>query len=258
MANYVFDGADFVGYDKKIKKGDPWLSYPSVTAIIGQLDKSSALIPWAQKMTCDYIVEHWDECQGLEGHKLTNFMDDARKVALQKRDEAGQYGTDLHKLFASALLGEDIDTECRDDVEFYCAIEDWKRDKNFNVALSNIETPIVNVGAGYAGSIDFYDGENFVLYDLKTSKSVYDSHILQLAGYWEAIKILIGERCGGWADLQIPACAKILHWDKEELVLSEIDLTKKVERQVPAFLLLVDLYYALKTRRVKNARTEKK
>ena len=263
MANYVFDGVNFIGYDKKIDKNSNWCSYPSVSAIIGQLDKSSALIPWAQRMTCEYIVENWEECRALEGHRLSNFMDDAKKNALKKRDEAGQYGTDLHKILEKALLDEKIKSECDDDVEFYLAIYSWIKEnkicmENYPKSL-NIEAPIVNIAAGYAGSVDLYDFNTGTLYDLKTSKNVHDTHILQLAGYWTAIDILLNTKDSDWCTYSPSEVqkAKILHWDKENLCLTEIDITSKVKKQIPAFLCLVDLYYLLKNRRVKNARTEK-
>lgn len=259
MANYIFEGTKFIGYDKNVKENENWCSYPSVSAIIGQLDKSGALMGWAQKMTCDYIVENWAECQGLDGHKLSNFMDDAKKNALKKRDEAGQYGTDLHKILEKALLDEKIKPECEDDVEFFLAILEWIQENDFITSMLKIEAPIVNIAAGYAGSVDLYDSNTGILYDLKTSKSVYDTHILQLAGYWAAIDILLNSENSEWRDA-FPSevkKAKILHWDKESLCLSEIDITSKVKKQIPAFLCLVDFYYLHKNRRVKNARTGK-
>ena len=259
MANYIFDNTHFIGYDKKIDKNSSWCSYPSVSTIIGQLDKSSALMPWAQKMTIEYIIENWATVRELDGHKLTNFMDEAKKNALKKRDEAGQYGTDLHKILEMALLGQKIESEYDDDVEFYCAITDWMQDKNFNIDYLKIETPIVNIEAGYAGAIDLYDANAGILYDLKTSKQVYDTHILQLAGYMLAINILLYTDAKQWG-FAFPDQVKksiILHWDKSEKCLTEIDITQKCLTQMSAFLYLVDFYYSHKNRRVKNARTEK-
>ena len=181
-------------------------------------------------------------------------MDDAKKNALQTRDKAGQYGTDLHKILEKALLGEKIQSGCDDDIEFFLAITEWLEDKSFNIEECLIEEPIVNIEHGYAGSVDFYDGLGGVLYDLKTSKSVYDSHILQLAGYWVALSSFLTKQ---YSEFVFPIKAKILHWDKQEKVLTEIDITNKVKKQIRAFLLLVDFYYASKNRRVWNLRTKK-
>ena len=250
MANYVFEAWEFLGYNKNIDKNSDACSYPSVSAIVGQLDKSAALIPWAQRMTCDYIIEHWEECRELDGHKLTNFMDDAKKIALQKRDEAGQYGTNLHKILEMAILGEKIESKCDDDVEFYLAISEWVEEQHFNKDAVQTEMPVVNIEAGYAGCVDLYDFSTGILYDLKTSKQIYDAHILQMAGYWSAIN------AKHFFSKEVSK-AKILHWDKQEKVLSEVDITNKVKKQIDAFLFLVDFYYSHKNRRVKNARTKK-
>ena len=242
MANYCFKGQVFQGHDLKIPKGSDIQSYPSVTTIIGLLDKSAALIPWAQRMTISYIQDHWAECKSLEGHALSNFFELAQKESTRTKEDAASYGTDLHKLLEQAIKGEAITSEARDDVEFYCAIDGIvKRSKAWRT-----EIPVVHEQACFAGSADLYDAESHTLYDLKTSKRVYDAHYMQIAAYKMAL-----ETMGYQVDKAV-----ILHWDKEDLVLNEIDCTAKALAKQDAFLLLCDFYYAEKKRRVKNAKTQ--
>ncbi len=243
MARYCFERLEFKGYDLKIeKKNDTGVhSYPSVSAIIGQLDKSAALIPWAQRVLVEFLQDHWTEIKNLEGHALTNALDEAKKESTNQKNSAAKYGTDLHKILEKAIKNEKITDHAKDAEAFYLAIEGVINQSD----SFNSELPVVNQKLGYAGCIDLYDKQSGTLYDLKTSKAVYDTHYLQLAGYALALESM-GMPCER---------VNVLHWDKSELVLNTIECTGKVMQQKESFKHLVNFYYSAKKRQVHNERT---
>jgi len=57
----------------------------------------------------------------------------------------------------------------------------------------DVELFVMNTDVGYAGQFDllYADGSDVVLADIKTSKRVYDKHLIQLAAYAKAVDIAV-------------------------------------------------------------------
>jgi len=159
---------------------------PSVTTIIGVVDKSGPLVGWAKRITAEAAVAHRDELEGWVG----SFGQDGAvgmltKAATAQRDKAANAGTDVHALAEALVRGmePEIPTELAPYVAAYQAfLDEWRPD--FLAA----EEMVCNLTHGYAGTLDSIariDGETWLL-DIKTSKGVYPETGLQLAAYANA------------------------------------------------------------------------
>ena len=137
---------------------------PGTTTIVGELAKPY-LVTWANRL-------------GLEGIDATQY-----------RDTAAGIGTAIHLMVQCDLQGvkpdlsefseSDIDAAENGLLKWY----EWKKGKVITPIL--IETPLVSEQYQYGGTLDLYaevDG-SLDLIDLKSGKSVYLEHLIQLGAY---------------------------------------------------------------------------
>ena len=142
---------------------------PRVSAILGVLDKP-ALVRWAWRLGT----------QGVD-------IEDVRR-------ETASAGTLAHEAIAAELGGPSV------DADYYTATEQdgaraaiiqwraWRAEHEVQPVL--IEQPLVSEQLGYGGTPDvcaYVDGRLEVI-DFKTSRRVYDNHVVQLAAYWNLLR----------------------------------------------------------------------
>lgn len=145
---------------------------PSCTTIVGLLNKPE-LIGWANHM-------------GFRKVNVTNFL-----------NKKACFGTECHSIaeqYLTGLMYKDRPTNS--------TLSDWEYEellKKLQViqlffdqkGISVVNTEMKMQGERYGGTLDLLCRDNegrFLLFDFKTSKSVYNSHWLQLAGYSMLLK----------------------------------------------------------------------
>jgi len=221
------------------------VDYPSVTTIIGQLDKP-ALKGWAAGCAVDYIADRLDQVQHPKGpHTVDNILADARKAYNLKSDKAKSIGTIVHDALEWYIKdGRDALGKYPAEVEnALMAFFDWEK-KN-RVEWEASEVTLFHRGKGYAGTCDAIATINGARYliDLKTSRAIYDEYRLQLAAYRQAYNI----------DSPNPIDnVGVLRLDKETGEPEMRDLTTRIDQYTKAFDVLTMFYYAHKRRRLKN------
>jgi hypothetical protein len=138
---------------------------PGVTTVLGRFKEAGPLIHWAWKL-------------GIEGK-------DYRKV----RDEAAGIGTlahalveaDIHKAPAVSLEGYTKD-QIEAALRSFDAFKQWAKGNKFKV--TDTEVQMVSQTYRFGGTIDgCYMGKKRVIWDIKTSASVYPEYLCQLAAY---------------------------------------------------------------------------
>lgn len=156
---------------------------PGVTTILNALPKQ--LTQWSSDCAANYAVEHWDE---LAEESLTKRLDRIRYAHRDTLTAAALRGTDIHGYGEKLVAGEpvDIPAEHVGPAEAYAKFLDaWQ------ITPVATETPVANTVHRYAGTADLWatigarDNAR-ALIDLKTGKGVYESAVLQLAGYRHA------------------------------------------------------------------------
>lgn len=198
---------------------------PSVTTIIGVVDKSGPLVGWAKKITAEAAVDHRAEIEGwvtLSGRDGAVSM--LKTVAVAERDRAANRGTEVHTLAEGIARGQEV--EIPEELAPYIAsyrqfLVDWSPE------YLAAEEMVANLMHGYAGTLDGIAklaGETWLL-DIKTSKGVYAETALQLAAYGNAQ--FIG-RAGTERRFRIPPIDRygVIHVRPERYQLIPIEVTR--------------------------------
>jgi hypothetical protein len=224
------------------------IEYPSVTTILGMLDKP-ALLGWASNCAVDYIAENMEAIKDpLDVHRGEQVLEQARKAYATKRDDAACFGTQAHHAIEAYINGIDPEEylKAEQSRNAFMAFKSWE-EKN-HVEWLETECEVVSETHGYAGRFDAIariNGHKYLV-DFKTSKGIYDEMKYQISAYLQAYNEQLQE---GQERLKNIA---ILHLDKETGEPTFKPIEKDIGRMIDCFNYLVMVYYLQKNRRLKN------
>lgn len=162
---------------------------PSVTKITGIIDKSKQLVPWAVNQTVDYLKSTLIPGKSYDEVEIANILATAKKAHYKTRDDAGDYGTLLHKWVESFARGENpnmpinpmlnkavkdfLKWVVEDDVKFVCS-EQPLYSRKYKVA-GTLDTMALVKGKLYLG-------------DWKTSSGIYLEQKIQAGGGYRMLR----------------------------------------------------------------------
>jgi hypothetical protein len=163
---------------------------PSVTEIIGQLDKSGPLIPWAARIAAEATAAALLD----DGMLREAAIDVGKKAPNKRRDHAADRGTLAHALVEANYTGEPADVEGVDPVELEAAQRCAARAV---AAIDAAGYDVVHAELAdvawtwpdhwFGGTMDLVLCEratgDLILGDLKTGKNIYAEVPIQLAAY---------------------------------------------------------------------------
>lgn len=217
---------------------------PNVTSILSQKDKSRALIPWALGCAADYVKGiipvgtrfRMDEVQ------MSSLVEGIKGASNRVSNTALTVGSVVHSFAEETLLaiadgrGERPTMPTHAQAKRGCeAFLQWL--DQHHVEPLHIERMIFSKKFGYAGTCDFVGriDNTLTVADFKTSRGIYDEHLMQTAAYWTALEEELG--------LGIDARA-ILRFDKET---GEFDFHRlpmdTIDMDFEAFLACRTLYH---------------
>jgi len=168
-----------------------------VTTILGVLNKP-ALVAWSANQAVDYIENNFPTVeQIMSGEvKLKDLFKEARKAWAQKRDKAGDIGTDVHKgvedyinLMISDQDGKAKEINGGHENELVQKFIDWAAENEITFVRSEVQ--VYSREHWYAGTCDlvFKDkDDNLWIGDIKTAKAIYGTEFWQTAGYQIALE----------------------------------------------------------------------
>lgn len=177
-------------------------SVPSVTGIIGVLDKP-ALLSWAAKLSAQYVI---DKIPDIISGKVKFSADNAGEIFQAAKAEhskvsqqAKDAGTETHDAVEASLLGQKVPKLKGEPKKAYAAFQEWRKAHNIEEVIAT-ETVIFHPEHWYAGKMDMLvkkDGGLWLI-DLKTSKSFYDMEMaMQLSAYKAALERMTGLKIDG-------------------------------------------------------------
>ena len=169
--------------------------YPSVTSILGVLDKHKFLGPWQAGMQNDCWKEKLhDAFAGKRMLDLDEIGEECKKAADKYRDERGALGTRIHSIIEKRWNKQDIATQRKDDHKLSAImflIDKWIKEHELEPLL--VEAYLLSEKHRYAGACDLVAkrntekyGSEVILVDYKTGKSVGAESQWQLAAYCAA------------------------------------------------------------------------
>ncbi|NLH62486.1 MAG: PD-(D/E)XK nuclease family protein [Ignavibacteriales bacterium] len=138
---------------------------PSVTTIVGLLDKSKFLVPWANRL-------------GLQGIDSSKYVDALAEVGTLAHQMILDYFKKVETDFS------DYSPETRDKAEnSFLSFLEWAKGKDIEPLALEIEA--VSESLRFGGKFDFYGLVNGIktLIDFKTGSGIYDEMGIQLSAY---------------------------------------------------------------------------
>ncbi len=241
------------------------VEYPSVTQVLGLLDKSSALMPWAVNSSYKAIRAKMNGKQEFTRDEIEQILLDSQYAYQEVSTEALDVGSEVHDAIEKYIKhGADKVGVVKDQVgAALIAFWDWEKDHSVHWISS--EMPVVNELVGYAGTLDAIAEVDGIVtcIDFKNAKAVYPEYFDQVIAYKFARESMAGkyliEGPQGQYELSYPQIeisrVAILRLDKEIGIPDWQPFEKpdtEVARRYIAFRHLVDFYYANKIRRLKN------
>jgi CRISPR/Cas system-associated exonuclease Cas4 (RecB family) len=228
--------------------------YPGVTTILNILEKK---LGWWQMTMCGNYI--FDQIEAVHRGERTldrkAILSESKKAPDNYRDERGALGTRIHDVIARHLLHEDIRKDLIDDPRLTAIIaqlDKYIRDNSLEPVL--VEAYLLSKEHVFAGAVDLVAkqdsskyGKQTILVDVKTGKTLMDTHTWQMAAYAKAYEEMYGD--------PIDMCF-ILHVDYDnQIVKEERHLHKK---DIPAaFAHFLNIYGAFKARYAKQLEEKK-
>jgi hypothetical protein len=168
----------------------------SVTNVLDtSVNKTRSLMPWAVKLTVEWILDHRMEVARRAITDRTELTKQIKQVHIDARETAGDLGTVIHKAAEQRLLGVPFAVEARVApylVQLEKFLDFWGVDIDKHVEAAEITC--LHRRLGYAGTADLMiwlptgEGRTLELWliDFKTSatrsaKAVYPENTQQLA-----------------------------------------------------------------------------
>jgi len=224
------------------------VAYPSVTTILGVLDKGNALIQWGVNCAIEYMSQQLneDEEHRIDDRQISEILNSARYEWRNVKTDAADIGTTAHNLIERYIkYGDMPDSNVNEKAKTaFEAFREWEREHN--VEFIESELTVISKSHGYAGTLDLLcklDGKETVV-DFKTSKDFYAGYGKQIAAYKFACVEM--KLCGSDANIGV------LRIDKETGMPEYKDYSKDFLRKLDSFVKLTAFYYADKVRRLKN------
>jgi len=224
------------------------IEYPSVTTILGLLDKSGALTWWASGCAVDFIKDNLEIIKNPESpHAIEQLLKDAKAAFTKTSEKAVDIGSQVHAAIEKYIKEKkDLSGELLNEVQNgFLAFLEWEK-KN-HVIWEQSEVEVISTKYGFAGTADaiaIINGHRYLI-DFKTSKAVYDEYRMQLGAYLLAWNEEYSK------DVKIENVA-VLRLDKETGEPEFRDLSTGINDKSRAFLKLLDFYYFEKKRKLKN------
>lgn len=234
---------------------------PRISNIIGQLDKSEGLMNWTTKCMAENLLSNLEvlSSPNLPDEEKKSVIINARYAYKEVSEEALDVGTQVHKLIELYIRHGCDPTKGRDLAEqvvnAFLAFLEWEKENTVEWLYN--EVFVFSLEHGFAGTFDALAKikNKVYLIDFKSSKAIYDTMALQLAGY----NIGLDEMRRSGADLPKVEAWGVLRLDKETGKPEFKDYGKSRggfeafrDNQKRSFLALTDFFYNFKKRRLKN------
>jgi hypothetical protein len=187
---------------------------PSSSDITGVLDTSGPLLGWLSKEMCSALREKLQPDTKYDSGEIDDIIEYARKARWRSSGKALNIGSAAHAWFERHIKdklsgGEGLADDLPDRepvLEAVVEFLEWESEE-VNEWLRSEEIVAIPANGFYVGGT--FDAladttEGLLVVDFKTSKSIYDSHLLQGAGYWKGVKYSYGQHPDGFCILRTP------------------------------------------------------
>ena len=194
-------------------EGNP-IIVAGVTTVLKAFGAGPGLVQFAVDQTAAFAVANVDSLLNRSQGQGWGFLrwyhkrevdleDPLRNASKGVVNDLAQLGTSMHDYIEADIWGDfPAPITTREQGEMVEAWESWR----FEHEIKPMYTEVTVYGDGYAGTLDgigWIDGK-LILWDVKTSRRVGDSHLMQLAALREAKTMLALNSEGEWEVVELP------------------------------------------------------
>lgn len=228
------------------------VQYPAVSKILHQVCEPDALMFYA----CQKLIEKFIQLLQIdntvfsdsETRKCLDILEAlklSKNAHIEYRDERAEQGKSIHHAFEQHIKGDinlQLDNKTSKIIDNLIA---WTKENNVQWVAS--EKTVCDQWLCYAGTLDAIAIINGVItyIDFKTSKTIYDSHKMQLCAYAFSDKPTGKFQCL-IIQINTETCEITGHYIKNS------EITHKYN----SFLHLLSYFYSIKARRINNHRAK--
>ncbi len=158
------------------------------TTLIDETLSKPALVPWAVKTTIEWIKSHCGISPLGGGYLVTDVdLENAKKEHSKRKTDAGDWGSRVHNACEEWCKTGVTPSPEEDIYESVMNFVNFISDNGFKVL--DTERPVWSKEWWMGGIFDLVlekDGKVYIA-DIKTSSGIYDSHFIQMGGYYKCL-----------------------------------------------------------------------
>lgn len=167
---------------------------PGVTSILSAMVAKPQLVPWAARVTVEYIEDALTHGRPLD----VSLLAEARRAHARKRDEGAHIGTLAHDCLQAWITGDPWESYLPDDPEARAAVLAglaWLESKRPAVVATEavcVAPSMPGETPAWCGRADlvYAEGDGLVVADWKSTRSgLYPEGLLQGAAYSHAVQV---------------------------------------------------------------------
>lgn len=162
----------------------------SATGITSILTNANIIGNWTAKMCADEFLRLIKAGQTYDEIQIIDMYNSIKKSAKSVVSTAGNIGTQVHDLIEN-YIHKKVVPEIHNDLmkKSFSKFKEWY-DKQKGLELVFTETKVLSRVHKYTGTLDalFKKGDEYIIYDWKTSSGIRDSYFCQLQLYILALE----------------------------------------------------------------------
>lgn len=206
----------------------------NMTAITGIISNKDAMVGWSAKMCKLKFLEKILPNTSYSMQELDEIAKDIWKAPRENKESAGDIGTKVHH-YIEDHLQYDVVPNITDQQEANAFNEymKWYNETGKDLEVISLERKVYSKKYNYTGTTDalFKKGDEYIMYDWKTSSGIYHPYLLQVTGYAMAIEEELGYQIKKGVIANFPK--------KGKMKLCEFDIDSTMRDN---FLALLKLY----------------
>lgn len=158
------------------------------TTLIDETLSKPALVPWAVKTTVEWIKANCHMLIGENHYVVTDVdLENAKKEHTKRKTDAGDWGSRVHNACEVWAKTGELPIESEDIYPSVMNFVNFIQNNGFKIL--DTERPVWSKEWWMGGIFDLVlekDGKVYIA-DIKTSSGIYDSHFIQMGGYYKCL-----------------------------------------------------------------------
>lgn len=163
---------------------------PSATGITKVLTNATIIGNWTSKMCSEEFLKQIKAGKSYDEIQILEIADKIKKAANSNMNQAGHVGSQVHDMIENYIHNKTI-PEIHNDLmkKSFSKFKEWY-DLQKGLELVFTETKVLSRIHKYTGTLDalFKRGDEYIIYDWKTSSGIRDSYYVQLYLYVMALE----------------------------------------------------------------------